>query len=193
MNSRGLAVFLLLVLFAPLSCAAWAESEIPKVISLSCELGFLQVAYPGGEITSTGFRGSLSFAVGEALYPGYARLLLAKLEATISEFPLFLDLDGDGAAERRLLDNVTVSEADVRWAHGGIRLATGEFLLYVHLHLPELRTQGAVVLEQQYVRLVLHGVLRQGATSLSVNGTGRILAGELAGTALTFRARCSPR
>jgi hypothetical protein len=193
MNSRGLAVLLLLVLLAPLSGAARAESETHEVIALSCELGFLQVAYPGGAFTSTGFRGSLSFAVGEDLYPGYARLLLAKLEATISEFPLFLDIDGDGATERRLLDNVTVSEADVRWAHGGIHLATGEFLLYVHLHLPELRTQGAVVLERQYVRLVLHGVLRQGATSLSVNGTGRILAGELAGTALTFRARCSPR
>ncbi|GEM_PF-1294253 len=193
MNSRGLAVFLLLVLFATLCCAVGAESETHEVIALSCELGFLQVAYPGGAFTSTGFRGSLCFAVGEDLYPSYARLLLAKLEATISGFPLFLDLDGDGATERRLLDDMMVSEADVRWAHGGIHLATGEFLLYVHLLVPELRTQGAVVLERQYVRLVLHGILRQGAASLDVNGIGTIPAGELAGTALALRARCSPR
>lgn len=191
MNSRALAVLLLLVLFAPLSCAAGAAFETHEVIALSCELGFLQVAYPGGAFTSTGFRGSLSFAVGEDLYPGYARLLLAKLEAAISQFPLFFDLDGDGTTERRLLDDVMVSEADVQWAHGGIHLATGDFILYLHLLVPNLYSQGIVAFEPQYVRLVLCGTLRPGGTSLSVTGTGIILSEALAGTALTLRVRCS--
>ncbi len=167
MNRRGLALYLLLALFVPLCGAAEAGSDTHEAIALSCELGFLHVAYPGGALTSTGFRGSVSFTVGEGLYPGYARLLLGDLEATISSFPVFVDPDGDGVMERRLIDDVTLSEADVRWVHGGIHLATGEFILYLHLLVSDLSSRGIVAFEPQYVRLVLCGTLRPGAASLS--------------------------
>ncbi len=193
MNSRGLLVLFVLVLTAPLSCAAQLPCEAQPAARLSCGLGFVQVTYSDGTAISTSFRGLLSLAVGEELCPGYARLLVADFEAMISALPVFVDLDSDGLAERLLLDAVSLTATDVRWTHGGIRLATGEFLLYVHILVPDLRAQGATVLGPQYVRLVLRGTLEQGTTSLSIGGAGMVLGGTLAGTTLTLRARCSPR
>ncbi|MCX6094664.1 MAG: hypothetical protein NTY63_07595 [Candidatus Bipolaricaulota bacterium] len=152
MNSRGLVVLFVLVLSAPLSCAAQLPSEAQPAARLSCDLGFLQAMYPDGTAISTSFRGLLSLAVGEELYPGYARLLVADFEATISGLPVFVDLNGDGLAERLLLDAVSLTATDIRWTHGGIRLATGDFLLYVHILVSDLRVQGATVLGPQYVR-----------------------------------------
>ncbi len=193
MNARGLVVLFVLVLSAPLSCAAQLSSEAQPAARLSCDLGFVQVTYADGTAISTSFRGLLSLAVGEEFYPGYTRLLVADFEATISGLPVFVDLNGDGVAERLLLDEVSLAATDIRWTHGGIRLATGEFLLYVHILVPDLRAQGATALGPQYVRLVLRGTLEQGATSMSIGGTGMVLGGTLAGTTLTLRARCSPR
>ena len=85
--------------------------------------------------------------------------------------------------QRLLLAAISLTATDIRWAHGGIRPATGEFLLYVHILVADLRAQGATVLGPQYVRLVLRGTLAQGATFLSIGGTGKVLGGSLAGTA----------
>ncbi|MDD5263227.1 MAG: hypothetical protein PHU43_00105 [Candidatus Bipolaricaulis sp.] len=193
MDRRGLLVLLLLVLSAPLSCAMQLPSEAQPAACWSCDLGLLQATYPNGTAINTSFRCLLSLAVGEPFYAGYAPLLLADFEATISALPVFVDLDGDGLAKRLLLAAISLTATDIRWAHGGIRPATGEFLLYVHILVADLRAQGATVLGPQYVRLVLRGTLAQGATFLSIGGTGKVLGGSLAGTAITLHARCSPR
>lgn len=189
--NRRLLMICSSVLVVLLSPAGWAQSEAQEAIAMSCGLGFLEIESPSGEVTNAGFRASLSLAVGESLFPGYARLLLTDFAATIPALPAFADVDADGLVERVLLDPISVSYSQTIWVHGGIHLATGDFILYLHLLVPNLYSQGIVAFEPQYVRLVLCGTLRPGRTSLSVTGTGIILSEALAGTALTLRVRCS--